>query len=863
MKKLILILIVILGLLQTEKASAYNSLIEYETQNTYSGAWDFLTKAIPDFLECIALQSIINTSQLNNNCIPRLINADPNFDQDCKDSINPDIGTLQTSATVITLLSTTAFFFFTKGWWKLISVGAISVAIPSLSPCFSSYLLAPHEYVNAILGYVDCQKIGDSVVNLHDKALTNFDVPFFYNCLDEPVPGNLSVSDTALLDKHYGNMNQAGSPYCQGPAAQFAINNIAKRGDINPDAVSGVALSQVKPGSIIVGSATDLWQALLDPLGLFNSKNPYCNLSSNTQLVIFTREEIMKGTQKDIKIGVFPGEVLGYFRLNAATIQLCAASTSPMLFRIGCNFIAPPIEQTQINIAQAGGTRCEYFLGSRSDLQSLGRAINQVRKGDDNSLAFSPVALFLMGDLHVISTVVGCLQDLLVKIVSGSSDDNLENSFLAQVQRAFANIVKVMLIIYISVIGFKIMTSPQAPQMGEVAMYVIKFAAVFAFSGPLIWIGTNDDRNSGLYTMIIEATNGLSNKVAQTTNNLSPVPMCYYDYGNGQNLLSEREVSQNSYPSLEATKSFMSKDPTSVKLTLWDYIDCKIVNYLNFNSCKFTLGNIMVLWLGTFFVFNIQTIIVGFLMLIFAVVIFVNLLKFVHLTIISVFAITVLILISPIMITFALFEYTKQTFQTWLKMLLGYIFYPALLLSFIAVMIATFDRVFYGQPVNNDCTKTANCTIKDICGQSLSENDSLYCAISGKLDKKITNLEANLCSVRNGQLTSLFNVSGFTDMFTGDYWNKTSDIFSELLSPLVRIVLFAILFHNMMGGITNFFEGLLGVYGISQQALSGSAIGRKMFSGALAITTKSAQGTGKAAQSIAKAIGKVKNRNNP
>jgi type IV secretion system protein VirB6 len=863
MQKLILILIVILGLFQAEKASAYSSLIEYETQNTYSGAWDFLLKAVPDFLECVALQSIVNTNQLNNNCIPRLINADPNFDQDCKDSVNPEISLVATASTVVTLLTVAITFFFAKGPWKWASVGAITLAIPSLSPCFTSYLLAPHEYLNAILGYVDCQKIGDSVVNLHDKALTNFDVPFFYNCLDEPVPGNISVSDTAVLDKHYGNMNQAGSPYCQGPAAQFAVNNLAKRGDIKSDAVKGVDFSQIKPGSIIIGSVTDLWKELIDPLGIFTaSKNKPCDISSNVELTVFTREEIMKGTKKDLKVGLFAGGVVGYFRLNAATIQLCAASSSPMIFRIGCNFIAPPIEQTQINIAQAAGTRCEYFIGSRSDLQSLGRAINQVRKGDDNSLAFSPVALFLMGDLHVISTVVGCLQDLLVKIVSGSSEDNLENSFLAQVQRAFANIVKVMLIIYISVIGFKIMTSPQAPQMGEVAIYVIKFAAVFAFSGPLIWIGTNDDKNSGLYTMIIEATNGLSNKVAQATNNLSPVPMCYYDYGDGQNLLSEREISPNSYPSLEATKSFMSKDPKSVKLTLWDYIDCKIVNYLNFNSCKFTLGNIMGLWLGTFFMFNIQTILVGFLMLIFSVVIFVNLLKFVHLTIISVFAITILILISPIMITFALFEYTKQTFQTWLKMLLGYIFYPALLLSFIAVMIATFDRVFYGQPINNDCTKTASCTIKDICGESLSDNDSLYCAISGKLDKKITNLEANLCSVRNGQLTSLFNVSGFTDIFTGDYWNKTSDIFSVLLSPLVRIVLFAILFHNMMGGITNFFEGLLGVYGISSQALSGSAIGRKMFSGALAITGASAKGTGQVAKSIGKGIGALMKKRN-
>ena len=75
-----------------------------------------------------------------------------------------------------------------------------------------------------------------------------------------------------------------------------------------------------------------------------------------------------------------------------------------------------------------------YFLSSRSDLNSLGRAINS--NVTDNN--YSSVGLFLQSDLHILSTVIGCIQDLLTKIVVGTYGNN-EDSFYGKYNKTSAN----------------------------------------------------------------------------------------------------------------------------------------------------------------------------------------------------------------------------------------------------------------------------------------------------------------------------------------------------------------------------------------------------------------------------------------
>jgi len=197
-------------------------------------------------------------------------------------------------------------------------------------------------------------------------------------------------------------------------------------------------------------------------------------------------------------------------------------------------------------------------------------------------------------------------------------------------------------------------------------------------------------------------------------------------------------------------------------------------------------------------------------------------------------------------------------------MMLGYILYPALIFSFAALMITTFDSVFYGQTVNSDCLKTANCTIDDICGKDKSVNDSIYCVIAKTVDTN--NIKPNMCNVSAGKMLNaitsdypikLFNISIFTTKSVRD------NIFSTIFSAMLKMMMFAILFHHLTTAVISFLESLLGVYGIAGTTPSHNALGRAMGKAAFAGVTapisifKGGAAAAKGAAKFASSVGNV------
>jgi type IV secretion system protein VirB6 len=365
--------------------------------------------------------------------------------------------------------------------------------------------------------------------------------------------------------------------------------------------------------------------------------------------------------------------------------------------------------------------------------------------------------------------------------------------------------------------------------MGEVVMYVLKFAFVIVMSGlggQKIWYNTNENHNTGLYPLILETMNDLSNRVLQSTNKVSPVNMCYLVYDQtDKNLLSEINLPIQNYQNVQPTISL--DNSKFVKLTVWDYIDCKIAGYLNLNSCKYTMSGMVSFWLASVCIFFPSTFLIGIMTIIFSIVLFLTMTRFVHLAIVSMFALTILVLVSPLMVCFILFEYTKQTFQSWFKMMLGYILYPAIIFSFVALMISTFDAIFYGQPYNPECLDTSSCSVVDICGLKKDDkgvsiqNDSMYCNIVSAVYKntdpsKIP--DPTMCTVKSGtilnSLTSNYNIElfGITIMTTR---TLSDESFDGIFRTMMQMMLFAILFYQLTNAIISFLETLLGVYGIS------------------------------------------------
>ncbi len=798
-----------------EVHAAFDSMLEYENQHHFDGFIDFVLKVLEDIYICFFKNIIFNVGQLKQTCVPRLISSDIPYEDDCNNTQNNDdfvknqmIGTMIFIAALVVVIALSFIPIIGTIAWIIVGIAVIQV----ITTCLSTFVVAPHEYVNAALGHVNCQNDNGEIRNIHPDAVTASDVPFFYTCLESETPRDITLATDwkSRLDKEYGNMTGPSTPYCQAMNADYAINSDLMSGK----SAFGVDVKDLTVSSIIV-QRVGFWQ-------MITSNSSYCDIPVETQYY-FSLNDI-----RDIKYNDNPkyGDTIAFYRINSGKIQLCSATNTIAAAIInGCTYIAPPIQMISINASYTEGTRCQYFLGSRSDLNSLGNYLTkQVRLNGNNQ--YSAVGLFLQSDLHITSTIVGCIQDLLAKVVVGSSSSQ-QDSLLFKIQNVMKNIVKVILILYVSLLGIKIMSNPQPPQTGEVIMYIVKFAVVVVISGlagPKIWYDEKGMQGQGMYPLLLKSVNDLSNRVLQSTTKVSPVNMCYQTY-NGSNLLSEQAIPVNSFSGVNVlpTKSLIVQSGY-IQLSIWDFIDCKLMSYINLNSCKYTISGIVSLWLVSICLFFPTAFLLAIVVIIFCITLFTNMMRFVHLAIVSMFALTILVLVSPIMSCFLLFDYTKQTFEAWFKMMLGYILYPAVIFAFAALMISTFDSIFYGIPHNKDCLSTSSCTINDICDE---KNNSIYCTIANTVYDELyahnsalkkNDFDPQMCNVKSGTILSaltqnyevkilgitIFNIKSLKDV-----------IFDVMFQGLLKMMLFAILFDKLTSAVVSFLEVLLGVYGIS------------------------------------------------
>ncbi len=790
LKKIFLILLLAIGfelvhdLNYNECHAQYNSLAEREEAFSGKSIADVVGSIVATVINCLLVSVVVNTSQLEQVCIPRMIAAD--FD-DCE-GIDVSVSFVPGEAVIVVaaLVAAVVLFFTPLAYivWTTLAVYAVFAVVA----CLGTYVMAPHEYIS--------KKLKDNKAKV-STDLTAADVPFFYNCRDNAQPTDIDVLKRGDLFKtEYGNMNTSSSPYCVGDAKYYAT-----------DQISGID-ERVKPGSVVVHT--------IKILDIITAKSYN---KRNDKEYIFTVDDIRKGKTY--------GQMRGFYRLHNSTVQLCVTALTIVLPVIGgCTYIAPPIEITQHGDKYFEDTRCKYFLSSRSDLAGVGNAI---LNGSADSYK-SSVGLFLRSDLHIISTVVGCIKDVLNKVVLGQSSDVSNTSFLYKVQRALEQIVKVVLVIYISIVGIKIMSAQQTPQTGEIMMYIIKFVFVFVMAGLAgrsIWYSSEQDSyfgKKGLYPMALEAMETLVDNVLQAANSTTAVKMCYHaDIMNAEhNVLSQHDIPVSSITGkhVEPTKGAGNV----VKMTTWDFLDCKLVNYLNFGSCNYTISGMISLWLPSVCILYPFSFIFAIITLIYVVFLLLTILQFVQLAVVSMFALTILVLVSPIMVCFLLFEYTKQTFQSWFKMLLGYIMFPALIFTFVALMISTFDSIFYGQ-VMEKCADSTQCTIQEICGINgethKQQSKSLYCQFAGLALQQNTEYANNptMCGMRAGHfvnvLTEMHGIPPKPWPSIFHLYRMTNDALEALLQPLLKMMLFTILFYYLISAVLNFIEALLGVYGIS------------------------------------------------
>ncbi|MDB1134995.1 type IV secretion system protein [Candidatus Anaplasma sp. TIGMIC] len=306
----------------------------------------------------------------------------------------------------------------------------------------------------------------------------------------------------------------------------------------------------------------------------------------------------------------------------------------------------------------------------------------EVIKSYDNSACYSCyVAETCKGvaNLHsksvfpVTAVIVGCIVDSLKNLLEPPQGCSNRVNSVRSVNPGFLKVAQeklkkgVMAALILALILFSIKAVLGGVQnASELYMTVIKFALVIYF--------TQGSAMSHAYDQLTKLSIGLSDIVLQAAGSSNGV--C----------------------------DFKASDyaPGYVYLMPWDRLDCRVMFYL---GSQLTMGTgtgivlTMLLSAGLLIaaiLINAKVIIclVAFfavLMLIFTVI------WTVYVFLLSLIALTVLTIISPLMIPMCLFQATKGFFDGWTRQLMTYSLYPVILFAFMSLMFTVFDNLYFGK----------------------------------------------------------------------------------------------------------------------------------------------------------------------
>ncbi len=761
------LIIFIILICHVNKANAWNSIMEFESRSGTGALFDYLGNlsfCFPDDL----VMNPLDYPEVQNIYLPPIL------------GVNTPPVTVTNDTTMLGMLiadgARWAIYMSLLSEQPGLAVLALATELLiMIEVCTNSYVVQPWEYISRENEVMTCEEDSNgNYYNANPKALTATDIPFYYSCdpAYDPSSGKTLPIDSEMVGLVWGYMG-AASPYCVGDAKKYAMKE--RVGQVRVEATRGWA------GRFWAG---------------------YDRCSSSDRIGLW-----LKAGEQDSDQGSVQYYAYYSFNASAAKIQICVISPYTALpLTVGCSQVAPPAQSNAADawlVAYTAGTRCYYLLTGRSDLHALGGALPQT---DSKGHSGTAIKGFLQSDFHITSTVVGCVKDLIIEafLSPAANPISMNHGFLIVVQSNLNSIVYAALTLYVALIGIRIISSPQVPSQGEFAMFIIKFALVAYFITPSAWYYVANGQAQGLFPTLVWASDEIAGLFLSAANDNDPVGLCRYLFDKSE-LLGQRNID----PTTVGSSAIPTIGSNMIKMTVWDLLDCKLVNYINFGSCKYSLAGIIGMWIVNAALFvggsGILLMIVSF---IYTWILVLTVFKFAHIFILSVFMIAILVLLSPIFLCFALFEGTKSIFQNWFKLILGYIMYPALLFAFIALMLVTFDSIYFGEftlETNDGTLITSQC----------KKVESIYCTTVNQLGK---NYEvADPCEFTIGtvsaQLTEDMDLGPL-----GTFTRLRSNAASNYLDVVVKMMLYALLFYFFIGTVTSFLAILTGVQDLGNLA---------------------------------------------
>ena len=321
----------------------------------------------------------------------------------------------------------------------------------------------------------------------------------------------------------------------------------------------------------------------------------------------------------------------------------------------------------------------------------------------------------------------------------------LNQTFLKKVQDRFLIPIKIALVLSITMFGFNILlATPEAFINKKTVMtYLVKFGLVYFFAIGNAWQGFFMD---SVMNVSSEFANITFNPKS-TRDTISPDgDGCNFPKYNYLSLLDPIVKSEGSSASrasdIATIKTNPAYPPGKNYLRIWDTLDCKIARAIGYgpdvsvpNLAKMIFAGFITGGLGITFFFAAFA---------YGLMLFSIALRAIHITIMSIMGVILLIYVSPLTITCALFERTKGIFENWWKQMLGFILQPMILFAYLGLMLTVFDDLFIGDakfyPSKNGDLPRIDCR-EDRSRNIRPDENSIYCILQLEKYKTFTGLE--------------------------------------------------------------------------------------------------------------------------
>ncbi|OCA06962.1 TrbL/VirB6 family protein [Wolbachia endosymbiont of Trichogramma pretiosum] len=526
-----------------------------------------------------------------------------------------------------------------------------------------------------------------------------------------------------------------------------------------------------------------------------------------------------------------------------------AGTAWPQGIDIGCTQlppdpIAPMCEQSVMLFKNKDGTGSEErsFINGDDDYRTLIRKKEKEGKifvGHDNKRCFSSYVSEAcynqagsksLSPIPITSMIVQCIKESLDNLVAGidSSGDKLKyeygekkgqekGSFLSVAQGRLKNTVTVVLILALILFSIKVMSGGvRSPQ--EMYMLIIKFALVIYF--------TTGSTMSHYYGELTKLSNGLSEIVLKASSESKNI--CNYESGTDYEY--DRAGKRVSY-------SYLAP---------WDRLDCRILFYLGAPldgiGGKIGTGSVVTLavLLGAApvllvagsviaIIFGGGQILVSLVCIFMAILMMMVILWMCYVFILSLVALSVIIILSPLFIPMVLFQHTKGYFDGWLKELITYSLYPVILFAFLSFMFIACDKIYF-KNLNFELDESYKKKQAEI---SYSEKKRWFKLKDGECDKNETTLA---CMMQNYSFkkSSILGLFDFTYMEFG----------SSLIGELLKLCLVLFLFYHFLNVLPGMAAELAGNH---RAALGSGGTPAQMVNKALSAAKAVAGGAGQAA----------------